>query len=104
MADDPNESPQVATIPSKHGEVSAIASGNAPFMYMDLAHTFNFYDGVVGVTLEAVGRTPQADKKIEINRVLVAHLRMSVEAAKNLRAALDNTIALSGPPPDTKPN
>jgi hypothetical protein len=58
---------------------------------------------VVGVTLEALRRIPIGDK-VGIDRVLVAHLRMSVEAAKWLRAALDNAIALSEPPPDTKPN
>ena len=104
MTDETDKLPQlVERVPSRVGEVSAIASGNAPFIYLDLASSSHYYDGVIGVTLEALRRVPIGDK-VGIDRVLVAHLRMSVEAAKNLRAALDNTIALSEPQPDTKLN
>jgi len=96
VADNPNARPPVEIIPSRHNEISALASAHAPFLYFDGAPTFGYNNGIVNITLEAlrymvVGKTPTRD------RVVVAHLRMSLPAAMSLKAALEGALLLAAP-------
>jgi hypothetical protein len=72
-------------------------STNAPFIYFDMAPSYGVTSGILGVTLEAV-RTMRVENNIVNDRVVTAHLRMSLEAAKQLRAALDGAILIASPP------
>jgi hypothetical protein len=96
VTDDPNVSPPVEAIPSRADEISALASAHAPFLYFDIAPTFGHNQGIVNITLEAlrfmtVGQSPTRD------RIVVAHLRMSVPAAMTLKAALEGALLMAAP-------
>ena len=54
MSDKTNVKPPVEVIPSVAGEISAIASAHAPFLYIDNASAFGYFNGIVRITLEAV--------------------------------------------------
>ena len=69
----------------------------APFIYFDNAQTFGINSGVVHVTLDATRFLSQNDKESARSRVAVAHLRMSLPAAVQLRRALDGAILAATP-------
>jgi hypothetical protein len=99
MADEPtsNVPIQVAEIiPSVAGDVSGVASANAPFIYFDGAPTFGFNEGIANVTLEAL-RYIHANGKIVGDKVIVAHLRMSVPGMMRLKAAIEGALLLAQP-------
>lgn len=85
-------------IPNVVGELSAIASANAPFIYFDGAPTYGIVDNVANVTLEAL-RNVMVQGEVRRDRVIVAHLRMSLAAAQSLRAALDGIFLMATPKP-----
>ena len=74
-------------------------SANAPMIYFEDAPTFGHSNGVIRVTLAAARIYPdQADpSKAGVDRVIVAHLRMSLVSARALRRALDRAILLGTP-------
>lgn len=78
---------EVEVIPGVVGGVSAIASAHAPFIYFDGAANFSFAGGVASITLEAI-RFTSVGKDVLRDRVVVAHLRMSVAALKSLKHAI----------------
>ena len=96
MSDDTNVKAPVETIPGVEGGISGIASAHAPFLYLDIATNFGCNNGIVNVTLEAV-RYMSTGPKITLDRVVVAHLRMSIPAANSLKAALDGALLLASP-------
>jgi hypothetical protein len=100
VADEPAVKPLIEVIPSRAGDVSAIASAQAPFIFFDNAAVFGYYNGIVHVTLETGRHTPAADGGIATDRVIVAHLRMNLEAAKSLKSALDGALLMATPPPE----
>ena len=69
------------TTPSHRGEISALASANAPFLYFDGAPNFGLHNGIVNITLEAI-RFSAVDHEIVPDRVIVAHLRLGLVAAQ----------------------
>lgn len=77
-------------------ELSLPASAAAPFIYYDVASTYGFANGIANITLEA-SRALSIDGKIVTDRVIVAHLRMSLQAALGLRAALNGIELLAMP-------
>ena len=97
MSDKTNVQPPVEVIPSVAGEVSAIASAHAPFLYFDNAPVFGCFDGVVRITLEAVRTMPTPGQTVSTDRVIVAHLRMSIPAALALKAAIEGALLLAAP-------
>lgn len=98
MADEPQERPPVEAMPSRAGDISALASAQAPFIYFDMAPTFGCLDGIVNVTLEAVRhQLPNPSVGVVSDRVVVAHLRMSVPAATVLRDVLNQALLLAAP-------
>jgi hypothetical protein len=99
MADEPTPTipVQVAEIiPSVAGDVSGIASANAPFIYFDGAPTFGFNEGVANITLEAL-RYSHAQGKIVSDKVIVAHLRMGLPAMLRLKGAIEGALLLAQP-------
>ncbi len=79
-----------------HLPLSVAASDAAPFVYFDSAANYGLHNGVAQITLEA-RRTLSTEAGLVAERVVVAHLRMSVAAAMNLRAALDGLALLAAP-------
>lgn len=104
MADKPaDEAPSqvfTETIPAQAGTISAIASANAPFIYFDNAPNYGVNHGVMNITLEAARFQPGGQAGVLMDRVLVGHLRMSLPAAENLRAAITAALALVQPKPE----
>jgi hypothetical protein len=99
MADDPapNVPVQVAEIiPSVAGDVSGVASANAPFIYFDGAPTFGFKEGIANITLEAL-RYVHANGKVISDKVIVAHLRMSLPGMLRLKSAIEGALLLAQP-------
>jgi hypothetical protein len=93
----------VEATPSHRGEISAMASAAAPFLYFDGAPNFGVSNGIVNVTLEAV-RFSAVDHEIVPDRVIVAHLRMSIPAAQALKMALEKALLLAAPVPNEQRN
>jgi hypothetical protein len=95
-SDTPPKMP-IELIPSVQNGVSALASHQAPFLYFDEAPTFGHLNGVIRVTLIAVRDMPLPEGKVGSDRVIVGHLRMSIHAARALKAALEGALFLAAP-------
>jgi hypothetical protein len=102
-APDPAEKTLVEAAPSHRGEISAMASAAAPFLYFDGAPNFGVNNGIVNVTLEAV-RFSAINQQIVPDRVIVAHLRMGIQAATALKSALEKALLLAAPVANDKRN
>jgi hypothetical protein len=89
MADEPKGLLDVKSLPSRQGEVSAIASTTAPFLYFEVARNFGFRDGIANIALEAHRHVSVSDQQVLTDRVIVAHLRMPYTALQTLKAAIN---------------
>ena len=99
------QAPLVEVIPSTQGTVSAIASAHAPFLYFDSAPTFGHVNGIIRVTLEATRDMPtNTEQRVGSDRVVVAHLRMTIPAAQSLKAAIEGALLLANPSPTETKN
>jgi hypothetical protein len=99
MPENPDVKPPVEVIPSVAGEISAIASAHAPFLYFEDVTAFGHVNGIIRITLEAARILPAPGNPAAavIDRVIVAHLRMNVPAARSLKAALEGALLLAAP-------
>lgn len=106
MSEKTDVKPPVEIIPSGVDQISAIASAHAPFLYFDQVSTYGATHSILNVTLEANRYMLDAAGAPVRDRVVVAHLRMSVPAAKTMKAAIDGALGLLAqsqtPPPDPK--
>jgi hypothetical protein len=95
MADNPDTRP-------KEGAVIPVSDvPHAPFIFYELAPALGFTNGVVNVTLSA-HRTWAGPGGIVNEQVVVAYLRGNVQAALNLRQAIDNALLLAAPTTEGK--
>ena len=107
MADSPTQTP-TERIPSVQGGVSAIASAPAPIIFIDEFPNSGYYNGICHITCEAL-RFLHVDQVPVSDRVLVAHLRMNLQALQALKSAIANVesmVAREGayaPPPHKTP-
>jgi hypothetical protein len=97
MSENTNVPPPVETIPSVERGISAIASAHAPFLYFENAPAFAHLNGIIRVTLEAARDIPLTAENVTYDRVIVAHLRMNIPAARSLMAALQGALLLATP-------
>jgi hypothetical protein len=98
MPENSDVQPPVEVIPSVAGEISAIASAHAPFLYFEDASAFGHLSGIIRVTLEAARIIPApGNRGVVTDRVIVAHLRMNIPAALSLKAAIDGALLLATP-------
>ena len=97
MSDQTNVKPPVEVIPSVAGEISAVASAHAPFLYFDNISAFGYVNNVVRITDEAVRDMPTPGQTVSLDRVIVAHLRMNIPAARALEAAIEGALLLAAP-------
>lgn len=101
VTDQTNETDQLPlteNFPARVGELSALASAHAPFLYFDTVPSFGVRYGVANVTLEAFRFIPSGTEMLH-DRVAVAHLRMSLDAARILRDALNGVLLAATPKP-----
>jgi hypothetical protein len=75
---------------SPTGGLCELASAAAPFVYFDRAPNFGFNGAVANISLEAVRfAAPAEDQAVVADRVTVAHLRMTLDALRSLKAAIE---------------
>ena len=77
---------------SRPGLISAHDTPHAPFVFFEWAPTSGCANGIVSVTLSAHRTQVFPDGEISVENVVVAHLRGSIQAALNLRNAIDIAI------------
>lgn len=96
MPDKPAVTAPVITenIPANAGQISAIASANAPFIYFENAGPIGLLNGIGQFTLEAN----------RLMAVVVAHLRGNLPALRSSRTAIDNILLMAEPTPEGPAN
>lgn len=106
MAEDEKKPPLIVEqIPSVAGGISAIASANAPFIYFDGAPNYGFNGQIANITLEVVRFTSVPGMTTpQVDRVSVAHLRMTLEAMRSLKGAIEGIEAMAQPVPESAKN
>jgi hypothetical protein len=93
----------VEQIPSVAGGLSALASANAPFIYFDAAPNFGLNGGIANLSLEVVRFILNTGSQgVVADRVTVAHLRMSMEGVRSLKAALEGIELMASSTPGAK--
>jgi len=70
-------------------------AAQAPFVFFDGAPAFGAVNGLVEIELAARALAPKADDTIAVDLVCVGHLRCSLNAAVNLREAIDGAIRMA---------
>jgi hypothetical protein len=82
--------PTTKAKPRTNGGICALASAAAPFVYFDHAPNFGFNGAVANVSLETVRfALPSEGAEVVTDRVTVAHLRMTLDAMRSLKAAIE---------------
>ena len=82
MADNPD------TVPKEGAAIPVSDIPHAPFIFYDWAPCLGFTNGVVNITL-AANCTWIRPNGVANEQVVVAYLRGSIQAARNLRKAID---------------
>ena len=78
--------------------ISDAASALAPFLYFERASAFGHFEGLVRITLESQRIVPHASGGgVTVDRVVNAHLRMSVPAAQSLQKAIESALLMMAP-------
>jgi hypothetical protein len=97
MADNPD------TVPKEGAAIPVSDTLHAPFIFYDWAPCLGFTNGVVNITL-AANRTWIRPNGVANEQVVVAYLRGSIQAARNLRKAIDDALLLAAPTGEGKSN
>ena len=100
MGEKSTPKPAVVTeiIPSQAGQISALASANAPFIYFEAAPNFAWNGEVANITLEVARWVHVSDTEPpQVDRVTVAHLRMAPSALRALKTAIEGIEMLMKP-------
>jgi hypothetical protein len=88
--------PEPDTRAASRSVVSVRDTPHAPIVFFEWAPASGFANGIVSVTLGANCNTQvRPNGEVTSETLVVAHLRCSVQAALNLRRALDNALALA---------
>jgi hypothetical protein len=89
MADGPTVPPVLERIPSVAGEISGIASANAPFIYFEGAPFYGHVNGIGKVALTASRQITNAvGGGVLADQVIVAHLVGNLPPLELLRPHL----------------
>lgn len=76
--------------PGTSRSLCPLASAAAPFVYFDRAPNFGFNGAVANISLEAVRfEMPAENGNVVADRVTVAHLRMTLDALRSLKTAIE---------------
>jgi hypothetical protein len=104
MTDETAPTPPVTeNMPAEAGQISALASANAPFIFFDSASFYGWSQGSIAqLTLDATRLMAAGpDGRVAIDRVVVCHLRCGLPALRGLHAAIDAIIAMAERPAET---
>jgi hypothetical protein len=89
------------------GEVAVVIPVNdvphAPFIFYEAAPVSGYTNGVINLTLSAT-RTYIGSDGPRNEHVVVAYLRGNIQAAVNLREAINNALLLAAPTTEGKAN
>jgi len=78
--------------------ISEAGSSHAPFLYFERASAFGHFEGLVRITLESQRILPHSsDGGVTVDRVVNAHLRMSIPAAQSLKRAIESALLMLAP-------
>jgi hypothetical protein len=105
MADEPAvKAPvYVEQIPSVEGGISAIGSLGAPIILFDGVATMGHYNGIAHCCLTALRFLHHPDG-VKNDSVIVAHLRMNMQALKALKDAIEKIELMVKPVPEGEKN
>jgi hypothetical protein len=93
MAEKPERDPM-----RDYPPISELGSAHAPIIYFEDASAFGHINGMIRLTLEAARLYPATpDPGVRVDRVIVAHLRMNIPAARSLKKALEGALLLAAP-------
>jgi hypothetical protein len=70
---------------------------HAPFLYFDGTSNCGYGNGIINVTIVANRFLPTTAGEILPEAVAIAHLRCSVAAAEDLKAALEKALLVAAP-------
>lgn len=99
MADNPDTRPDdVATV------IPVNDVPHAPFIFYEAAPAFGHMNGVINLTLSAMRTCVGPDGGPKNDLVVVAYLRGNIQAAVNLREAIDKALLLAAPTAEGKSN
>lgn len=77
--------------------VSNLGAESAPFIYFDGVMTFGIHQGVVQIELAANVLNLDGKGGVRNEVVVTAHLRCSLDAARNLQQELGNALLIAMP-------
>jgi hypothetical protein len=99
MADNPD---------TRHGEVAVVIpvsdTPHAPFIFYDGVPVSGHVNGIISLTLSATRTYIGPDGTPRNDLVVVAYLRGNVQAAVNLRQAIDAALLLAAPKTEATAN
>lgn len=77
----------------RYPQLSELGSANAPILFFDCSSAWGVNDGIVHLSVEATRMVSNApNPHPAVDRVIVAHLRTTVEGAVTLRNALNDAL------------
>ena len=92
------DKPPQAAVKGPEVNISDAGSAQAPFLYFERASAFGHFEGLVRITLESQRILPHASGGgVTVDRVVNAHLRMSVPAAQSLQRAIESALLMLTP-------
>lgn len=100
----PEQTNAPAPVPYHARPINKLASAHAPFLYFEEAATFGVANGVLQITLEAASIHGADGATVVNERIIVAHLRMNVPAARALKAAIESALLLANAPQSSARN
>ena len=73
---------------------------HAPVIFFEWAPVSGYADGIVSITLGASCPQIRPNGEVRGEAVTTAHLKCSIQAALNLRDAIDNALSRAPQPPE----
>ena len=96
LADVPGPRAPVEIIPTSEGDVSATASAYSSFLYCNKVAIWGVFRGIVSISRIAQLDHPLLERMVS-DKMITAHLRMSVLAAASLRHSLNEALLAAAP-------
>lgn len=88
--------PKTSDLPDPNAGIVVSDTPHAPYIYFDGSPNFGNAGGIVNLTL-AAARHLSDNQQIKSDIVAVAYLRCSIQAAIDLRNAIDQALLIGAP-------
>jgi hypothetical protein len=85
---------------SQHSVAPIRDKPRAPFIFFERAPMSGYADGIVSITLGIFCPEIQPSGEIRREPVIAAHLKCSIQAAVNLREAINNALSRASQAPE----